>query len=132
MPTKQFMIGDTKQFDASLQTQNGVTLIGYTGTDNEDLFRMLMAASEAKHKDGVVHINARLLQAILLGLLDRKFPTDHTIKVMKVDTQMKTPGLTEELHGGGEYNKYDWRRNSMNCVVRSDDREMKPMDCSAS
>ncbi|EFD4927009.1 hypothetical protein F2M41_17330 [Escherichia coli] len=123
MPTNQFMIGDTKQFDASLQTQDGVTLIGYTGTDNEDLFMMLMAASEAKHKDGVVHINARQLQLIIQGLVEKKFPTDRTIKVMN------TPGLITVPHYGEEY---DWRRNSMNCVVRSDDREMKPMDCSAS
>jgi hypothetical protein len=126
MTTNQFLLGDTNQFDEALTKQDGVTLVGWTGTDNESLFMMLAAASEAKHKDGIVHINARLLQSILLGLLDRKFPTDHTIKVITPDAKMKTPGLHEALHGGGKYH------NAINCGVRSDEREMKPMDFRAS
>ncbi len=115
MPTKQFMIGDTKQFDASLQTQDGVTLIGYTGTDNEDLFMMLMAASEAKHKDGVVHINARQLQLIIQALVEKKFPTDRTIQIQGVrsDTrEMNTPESYAKTIEMRSFSIPEWLRNS--------------------
>lgn len=61
----QFVVGDTSCFSTELINQDNVTLIGWNDMNKQQYLAMLMAASEAKQKDGIVHINARLLQNIL-------------------------------------------------------------------
>ena len=79
MSNKQFIIGNTEKFGEDLNNKDGVTLIGPTGIGNKKLAQILAAASEAKHKDGIVHIDALTLQAIILELLENRLPDNIAI-----------------------------------------------------
>lgn len=57
----QTKVGNTSVFGDDLNNQDDVTLIGWNNQQQADLVYMLSAASQARFKDGIVHIDARLL-----------------------------------------------------------------------
>lgn len=61
----QFLIGNTENIDAALLQTDGATIIGWVNKTDENMPYLLQAAAEAKYKDGIVHIDARLLTEIL-------------------------------------------------------------------
>jgi len=81
MADKQFLLGETEGFDEVLKSQDGVTLVGWTGTGSKKLTKLLMAASEAKQKDGIVHIDAHLLQLLVMEVLEQRLPADNNVAI---------------------------------------------------
>jgi len=81
MTTNQFLLGDTEKFKEDLKSQEGVTLVGWTGTGSKKLTKLLMAASEAKQKDGIVHIDAHFLQLLVMEVLEKRLPADNNTAI---------------------------------------------------
>lgn len=66
----QFMIGNTDKFPNELQNKDGVTIIGWQPLESSYLLTILQACSEAKHKDGIVHIDAMILAEITKNFIE--------------------------------------------------------------